>query len=160
MARIWNKMWKVLLFAALIAKDVAMLIINAPNDCTDDTASGWDLNTWMIAVSSAHLCMICCITLICAAIISWVKNDEIEESCYLCMWVYLPSACAAVLWVFLQINTVTGFKYLQRNTSTGDQCDDIILAWLILDVFELVIVILLCCRCCWRGDLLDYLVWG
>ena len=136
----------------LVAKDIAMLIINSKNECSLDTEEGeseyviFDLNTWMVCGASSHILMVCSLALV---LLIAPGESAIRRFCW-CILALIP----LFLFIFLFAWTVIGFLLQEEIRTRGvnnEQCDDILLAWLILEiVVEFASVCCVCCVCCWK----------
>ena len=137
---------------ALTAKDIAMLIINAQQECAFDTDDGKSKNmifgpsTWMYVAAPIHISVIMSI-----CVLGGGLDLDIEE--YEDYFAYITLSCASLGSIFLVPWTMVGWELQSEIKESGinnKQCGDIMLSWLIL---QLILEIgpgffIICSICC------------
>lgn len=129
-----------ILFTLMSAKDVAMFVINVLYGCILETDGGkskyvnFDLSTWMYVASITHFLVI---------VFLGMHVMGISRDAYDCLKGFptvLESICKGIGifgYIFLFTWMVIGFlfqKEIRENGVNNQECGDILLAWLILQM--------------------------
>ena len=121
-------------FVALTAKDIAMLIINAQQECSLDTWDGkskyviFSLSTWMNVAAPIHIFVMMSI---------WLFGVGLYIDKYGDYFTFSGFTCASFGSIFLVAWTVVGLQLQMEIKESGindKQCGDIMLRWLILQM--------------------------
>ena len=147
-----------LILALFVAVDIALLAVNGKNDCNkaierdgifgESEYVSFTLNQFILIGCIMHICytFICCGCQILAFIFAEQGDDNLlfdeddDDGQPIRWFVYL--CCACCLWSFFVSWDVIGwYMWTEMNTDTMEnkQCSDVMLAWNIIKIIELLI---------------------